>query len=519
MTLSPLDYAVLFLYAVATIGLSLAVSRRQQTTNDYFIAGRTIPGWAVAMTLMATLISSGTVVGHPATVFDSGMILLLGNLTLPLILIFVARFIVPFYRRVVKMSAYEFIGTRFGLGGRFYASFGFLADRLFDLGLTLLTTALALNVMTGWSLPTVIWWLAVFTVLYTMIGGIKAVVWTSVIQGGIFVFAALIITGRLLFAPEAGAPFAVVGAAWEGGRFSLGSFDLSWESLVDPERTSQWLFLAAYAANWGRRYIADQHMVQRYLIAKTDKEASRGALWNAFIAAPVYAIFMFIGACLYGYYQLSGNPGPRLVDNVVPYFIVQAMPAGVVGLILAAILSASMSSISGDLNSISTVLTQDYLNHFRPDTSDRVRLIFGRLMVLVAGFITICIALLLIPEKGLASVMERGVTIAAILSGGTLGLFFLGFLTRRATRTGCNIGILACVLFTAWALLTEPKTRTLDLAINFEFNPILIGLFGHFVLFGVGYLASLIFGGYQPENVEDYTFHHRATKAPTDGHD
>lgn len=509
MTLSSLDYLVLAVYAGATFALSLVVSRRQKTTKDYFIAGQSMPGWAVAMTLMATLISSGTVVGHPATVFDSGMILLLGNLTLPLVLIFVARFIVPFYRRVVRMSAYEFIGTRFGLGGRFYASFGFLGDRLFDLGLTLLTTAIALNIMTGWSLTSVIICLALFTVVYTMIGGIEAVVWTSVVQGAIFIGASIVITLRLLFAPEAGAPFAVVHSAWEGGRFSLGTFDLSWESLVDPFQTSQWLFIMAYAANWGRRYIADQHMVQRYLIAKSDKEASRGALWNALIAVPVYVIFMFIGACLYGYYQLSGQAGPELVDHVVPHFILQAMPAGVIGLILAAILAASMSSISGDLNSVATVLTQDYLGHFFPRCSDRVRLVFGRLMVFAGGVVTTGIALLLIPEEGLASVMERGVTIAAILSGGTLGLFFLGFLTRRATRTGCNLGIIACIIFTAWALLTEPKTRTLDLAFNFELNPILIGLIGHFVLFGVGYVGSLLFGGYRPENVEEFTFYHR----------
>lgn len=514
--LSFLDYLVLALYGLLTLGMSLFVARRQGSTRDYFIAGQSMPGWAVAMTLMATLIGSGTVVGHPATVYDSGMILLLGNLTLPFVLLFVARFIVPFYRRVVGMSAYEYIGARFSLGSRVYASFGFLADRLFDLGLTLLTTAIALNVMTGWSLPNVITGLALFTVIYTMIGGMQAVVWTSVVQGFIFIGAAVVITGRLLFAPEAGPAFSVVNAAWEGGKFSLGNFSLDWESLVDPMETSQWLFILAYATNWGRRYISDQHMVQRYLIARSDREASRGALWNALIAVPVYTVFMFIGACLWGFYQLSGDPGPVLADNVVPYFIMQTMPAGVIGLILAAVLSASMSSASGDLNSIATVVTQDYMSIILPKSKDRSRLIFGRIMVLVAGVITTLIALLLIPEQGIASVMERGVTIAAILSGGTLGLFFLGFLTRRATREGCYIGIATCLVFTAWALLTEPRTRTLDLPLNFEFNPILIGLFGHVILFGVGYLASLLVGGRRPENVDQYTLYHRAEKVSHD---
>ncbi len=512
MTLSALDYLVLALYGISILALSVYISRKQKSTREYFIAGRSMPGWAVAMTLMAVLIGSGTVVGHPATVYQTGMILLLGNLTLPLVLLFVAKFIVPFYRNTVGMSAYEYIGERFGLGGRFYASFGFLADRLFDLGITLLTTAIALKVMTGWPLTWVIILSAGFTVFYTMIGGITAVVWTSVIQGFIFVAAAFLIVARLLFAPEAGPFGAVVTDAWAAGKFSLGNFDLSLSSLTDPLVTSQWLFILAYATNWGRRYISDQHMVQRYLIARTDREASRGAIMNALLCVPIYLIFMFIGACLYGFYHLSTFDPPLLADNVVPHFIVNFMPAGVVGLILAAILSASMSSISGDLNSIATVLTRDYLNYLRPEASDRFQLIFGRLMVLLAGVVTTLIAILMIPEEGLASVMERGVTIAAILSGGMLGLFFLGFLTRKATRRGCYIGIVACILFTSWALLTEPKTRTLDLPLNFGLNPILIGIFSHLVLFGVGYAASLVFGGYRPENVERLTIRQKFDK-------
>lgn len=513
MTLTTLDTSILLFYGLAIIGMSVAVSRRQKTAREYFIAGRSMPGWAVAMTLMATLIGSGTVVGHPATVYQKGMILLLGNLTLILVLILVARFIVPFYRNVVGMSAYEYIGQRFGLGGKFYASLGFLADRLFDLGITLLTTAIALNVMTGWPLAEVIVWSSLFTVFYTMIGGMHAVVWTSVVQGAIFVGAAVFIVLRLVFAPEAGQPGAVVAAAWSAGRFSLGSFELSLKSLTDPALTTQWLFILAYIVNWSRRYVSDQHMVQRYLIARTDREAARGALWNAFLCVPIYLVFMFIGACLFGFYQLTGATPPLLADNVVPHFIVNQMPAGIVGLILAAILSASMSSVSGDLNSVATVLTNDYLGQIRPHSSERFKVIFGRLMVVMAGLLTTLIALLMVPKEGLASIMERGVTIAAILSGGTLGLFFLGFLTMRATRRGCYMGIAACLLFTAWALLTEPKTRLLDLgAFNFNLHPILIGAFGHLVLFGVGYLGSRLFGGYLPDNVRELTFRRKKTK-------
>lgn len=499
-------------YAVGIVTLTFIVSRRQKTSEDYFVAGRSMPAWAVAMALMAALISSSTVIGHPATVYQKGMILLLGNASLLFVLIFVSRVIVPFYRHVIGMSAYEYIGQRFGVGGRLYASAGFVASCVFDLGLTLLTTAIALNIMTGWNLTDVLFWTAGFTILYTMIGGMEAVVWSSVIQGSVLIGAALMMIGRLVFAPEAGAPGAVVVEAWRDGRFGLGSFEFSWKSLFDPEVTTQWIFLLAYLGNWCRRYIADQHMVQRYLIARTDRDASRGAFWNGFLCVPVWATFMTIGACLYGYYKLTGNAGPELSDNIVPHFIVHYMPAGFVGLILAAIIAATMSSISADLNSIATVITTDHVGHFVPNMADRTRLRVGRLMVVVAGLLAMAVAYLMRPTAGAASVMERGVTVAAILSGGMLGLFFLGFLTRRATRRGCYIGIFACAVFTAWGLLTEPKHRVLDLPFNFEMNPILIGVFSHAVLFGVGYLASLLFGGHRPENVEQLTFRRASLK-------
>jgi solute:Na+ symporter, SSS family len=470
------------------------------------------------MAMMAALISSNTLVGHPATVFQKGLILFLGSLTLPLVLIFVARVIVPFYRNVVGMSAYEYLGARFGIGGRLYASGCFIADRLFDVGVTMLTTAVPVCVIAGWSLDDhlqqVILVFAGFTVLYTVIGGMKAVVWTSVVQGFVFVAAAFIIAARLVFAPECGPPGAVITAAWEAGKFSLGSFEFSWRSLVDPALTTQWLIILAYTANWARRYIADQHMVQRYLIARTDRDASRGALWNGLICVPVWGIFMAIGACLYGYYVTSGATPPAVSDEVMPHFVLHQLPAGVVGLMAAAILAASMSSVSPDLNSIATAFTADLAGHLAPNMTDRRRLLVGRLSVAAAGALATLVALVMAPKGGAATIMERAVTVAAILSGGMLGLFFLGFLTRRATRQGCYAGLGACALFTAWGTLTEPTHRMVDIGFNFPMNPILIGLLGHVIVFGVGYTTSRVFGGYIPPNVDQLTFRRKRPGSP-----
>ncbi|MCC6681974.1 MAG: sodium/solute symporter [Phycisphaeraceae bacterium] len=507
MNLHVADYLVLIAYLAVIACIGLYVSRRGRSSEGYFLAGRRLPTWVVAFTLMATLIGSGTFVGHPATVYQKGMILLLGHLTLPVVLLIVSIFIIPFYRHVVKMSVYEYLGQRFGLGGRMYASIGFLADRIFDLGVTLLTTAIPLKLMTGWELHWIILSLGAFTAAYTMIGGIEAVVWTDVAQGVLLIFGAILILLRLIFATEVGPPGAVISEAWQQGRFTLGSFDLSWNSLFDTQNTTQWIFLLAFTVGWSRRYVCDQHMVQRYLIAGSDQQARRGVMVNAAMCVPIYLTFMFIGACLFGYYTLSSESGPRLADDVMPYFIVHHLPAGVIGLILAAVLAASMSSISADLNSLATVLTTDYFVNFLPSSSDKARVLFGRLMVIACGTAAAMIGLAMIPTEGASSIMERGVTIAAIISGGVLGLFNLGFLTTRATRRGCYIGIAACLLFTSWGVCTEPTHRIFDMGFNFEFNPILIGLFGHLVLFVVGYLASVMFGGHRPENVEQLTLY------------
>ncbi|MEL7444499.1 MAG: sodium/solute symporter [Pseudomonadota bacterium] len=503
MTLSMIDYLVLMAYLAIVAWIGLYMSRGKETAKDYFIAGGNAPQWVVGFTLMATLISSNTLVAHPAIVYDKGMVLVPGFMVMPLVLVFVAYVIVPFYRRVVGLSAYEYIGRRFGLGGRLYTAFGFLMERTFGIGVTLLTTSIAVNVMTGWDLLPIIVAVGLFTMVYTSIGGINAVVWTDVIQGVILIGGGFLILGRLLFAPEAGEPFAVVGAAWEGGRFSLGSAELSYESLTRPDDRTIWMFSAAMAIQWSRRYICDQSMVQRYLIARSEVEARRGALIGALLSVPVLLAFNLVGACLYGFYALSGASPPAIADEVLPFFIIHHLPQGVVGLMLAAILAASMSSISSDLNSLSTVFTQDFIHRARPNLSERLMVLSGRLSALVFGAAAAAVAALLIPQETTTPIAERALVIAVIVSSGTLGLFALGTLTRRATRTGAYVGLAAGALFTIWGVLTEPSARIIDLGwFNFPFNQILIGVFGHVVVFVAGYGVSRLVGGYRPADIE-----------------
>jgi solute:Na+ symporter, SSS family len=494
-----IDYAVIAAYflSVAAIGV-WAARRKKKTTDDYFLANRRIPGWIVGFAIVGTVISSVSFVAHPGAAFARNWWLVVPNMMAPFVLVFVVIFVAPFYRRVVRMSSYEYLEKRFGYLARFYGSSGFLLLRIIDLAFTLLLTAIAVEVMTGWDIRLVIVSVGLFTILYTLIGGIEAVVYTDVLQGFVLATAAISILMIILFRPESG-PATVVYTAYAGGKFGLGDFSFSWQSFFGAQPTF-WILALSGVLHFGRAYMTEPNMVQRYLIARSDREAQRGVMAGGLACLPIWLTFAFIGSCLWAFYQLTAQHIPhdalQKPDNILPHFIATQLPPGLVGLILAAILSACNSSVSSDLNSVGTVVTQDYFTRALPNSSERTRLLFGRCAVLMTGLLCVGAALILISARAKALV-ELIVTLGMIFSGGMLGLFALGFLSKRATRRGAYIGMAICLIFILWAVVTGPLQ--VDLGFNFQMHPIMIGVFSHFILFASGYLASLAFGGYRPD--------------------
>lgn len=495
--LSALDYLVIGVYLAVTAAIGVWTARRQTSTTEYFVANRRIPAFAVGFALMATTVSSVTFVAIPGSAFARNWWQMLYMSMALVVLIFVVRYVVPFYRRVVRLSAYEYLETRFGYLARLYGSAGFVLVRIADLGFTLYLTAVAVEVIAGWQIHWVVAGVGTFTLFYTLIGGIEAAIWTSVLQGVFLIGGAVIILAVLLFTPEGG-PAAVLSVAWSDGKFDLGSFEWGWHTLY-YDRATAWVFLIAGLLHFGRMYSTEQSMVQRYLVARSDAAARRGVLIGVLTTVPVWFAFALVGACLWGFYQTTGTGVPADVaakpDTILPYFIATWLPAGLVGLILGALLSAAMSSVSADLNSVATVATQDYFARALPGTSDRARLWFGRTAVLAGGVFSTAAALALTLTRSTAA-YEVVVISVSIIAGGMLGLFALGFLTRRGTRAGAYAGIAASVLFVSWAAVTGPLQ--VDLGLNFRMNSLLIGVLSHFVLFTVGYAASVLLGGYRP---------------------
>ena len=427
------------------------------------------------------------------------------SLAYPFVMVFVSVYIVSFYRRTIRMTAYRYLEMRFGYPVRAYSAAVFLVIHILHLSMTFYFLAVAVGYMSGWD----VWWVILFvglaTVIYTMVGGIEAVAWSDVIQGNLLIIGGLICLGVLLFSSDAG-PTAIVAKAWEGGKFSLGDWDFSWY------KKNVWFFVIGGILGALQSLACDQSNVQRYLLAKTDKAASQAAYMGAVVCVPIWLLFMVIGALMWAFYELSTDSLPAEVlqqkDFILPYFIKTQLPAGLIGLILAALLAASMSSIDSHLNAIALVVVNDFYVRLRPESKDKQRLLLGKTVVLFFGVSSIIMAQQWI---GVKSVIELSIIVGTMIPGGILGLFSLGFLFRWTTTRGAYIAIAITILFNSWAAFTRitlpgMETPLLDFGrFNYTLSPFVIGIFSHFVLMGAGMLASILAGGPRPDT-KDLTF-------------
>jgi SSS family solute:Na+ symporter len=481
------DLAIVAAYLAFMAGLGLWFSRRQTSTENYFVAKRSVPSWAMGMSMLATMVSSVTFVAYPGSSYAKDWSLLVPGFLLLALLPVIGKVIIPFYREEVGMSAYEYFQRRFGRPARVYAAVAFSLAHFSKMGFVLYLMALTIASMTGWDIVTVICAVAVVMVFYTVIGGIEAVVWSDVVQGFVMWAGIAVALGYLLFLPPGG-PGAVFAAAAKSGKFALGSPDLDFTRPTIPVAILYGLFW------YGQRYVADQTMVQRYLLAKSDRGAMRGVAMGALLCVPVWAFFMLIGTCVWSFFRLTGEAIPQTIqkaDQMFPYFLSAHLPPGVMGLLLAALTGAAMTMLASDLNTLSMVLVEDFYRAARPAATDRERLKVARLLVVVVGLLNVITAIILVQTKG--SALSMWFAVSAIASGGLAGLFFLAFLSRRATRRSAWVGIACSSLFTVWAVLTKGATPLVNLApLNYPGDDLTIGAVGNIILFVSGLAASLL---------------------------
>lgn len=487
-----IDYIIIVISLLVSLYIGFYFSKGQKSTKKYFAADGRVPSWAIGMSILATLVSSVTFLAYPGEGFSSNWILLVQGLMVPIVLLLIIWGVVPLYRNVIGISAYEYFEKRFGYLARIYSSLGFILAHFSKMGTVFFLLGLAISKLLGMDTLTVIWILGALIIIITLLGGIEAVIWLDVIQGFLLIAGGIIALLILLFTPEGG-PVAVWEVARDNGRIGFGPFDFEFVELTFWVMAINGVFYAI------QKYGTDQTVVQRYLTAKSNKEGIKASLIGVLLSVPVWSLFMFIGTALFAYYQLMPGvslPADTRPDAVFPLFIMTELPVGVTGLIISALIAAAVSSLDSDLNCLSAVLTEDFYGKLKKNPSDKQKLFFGKSMVVVSGIMAIIVATLYTYMGG-SGVLGIVFGLYAIFSGGIAGMFLLGLFSKRANKQGLYIGMAACVIFTGYAVLTSTKINDhliIDLGkLNFTHHKYMLGVYSHLVLFGVGYLASLFF--------------------------
>jgi len=521
-----LDYAVVFGYLAFIAILGSSFAKRQKTADHYYTGGRHIPTWAIGLSILATLISSVTFLAYPGAGFqENSWILLVQGLMVPIVLICIIWFVVPMFRKVIGISTYEYFEKRFGLIPRLYTSFSFSLMHFAKMGTVFYLMALAVGTMMGITsnegLIYLIIILGLAVVIYTLLGGIEAVIWCDVIQGLLLMGVGIMVILTLFY--KGGGPIKMVSAAWNAGKIDLSPLEPSYK--WDMVHLGFWV-MAINGIFYGiQKYGTDQTIVQRYLAAGSDKKAIKAALMGVLLCIPVWTLFIFIGSMLWVYYRGANALKPEVLsfigdkpERVFMYYVNSQFPPVIVGLVLAGLVAAALSSLDSDLNCLSAVVVEDYYRRIRKNSTDKQRLRFGRIVVAVCGVYAIAVATLYVFFQGKMPVLKIIFELYAIFSGGIAGLFMLAFFTKRANLKGVYVGLIACMLFTAWGFLTGPPldpgneawvnlnsasnslfgTSAFGSAegqtnLNFLHHRYMLGVYSHIVIFVFAYVASLFF--------------------------
>ena len=417
------DNSALVIYLVVVLAFGVYAARSNKTASDYATGGGRLPAWALGLSIFGTYVSAFSFLALPGKAYDANWNAFAFSLAIPVIALLVVKWVVPYYRKLGSISAYEHFENRFGPWARIYAVACYLLIQLGRMGGILYLLAVALKPITGASIPALILIASLVVIIYTFFGGMKAVVWTDVLQSIILiagaVACAILIPSSL---PEG------TSVLDEPKRFSLGSLE------PDLVQSTFWVVLLFGLFENLRNFAADQSYVQRYQSARDDRAAVRTVWIGALLYLPVSAIFLFIGTSLATYYgSFPDELAPGLKgDEVFPHYISTALPVGICGLLIAAVASAAQSTVSSSLNCGATLLLNDVYRRFiSPDTDEKQALFFVRVATVVLGIFGAGAALAMINIKSALDVWWK---IAGVFGAGILGLYLLGRLTRATSR-------------------------------------------------------------------------------------
>jgi len=453
MGFSPYDYGILFLYLIGITLFGSWLGRNQTNTRDYFLGNRNIPWGAVCFSVVATETSTLTFISIPGLAYLTNLNFL--QLTLGYLLgrILVSFLFLPAYYRGDLATAYEFLGNRFGLSLRNFSSIVFQMTRLLADGVRLFATAIPLSLITGWSYPVSIAVMGILTIVYTYIGGIRAVVWVDVVQTVVYLSGA-IFAAIYLYHLLPGGWHDIATAAQADNKLQI--FYPGFENGVRAFFTTRYNFITSLIGGMFLSMAShgtDQIIVQRLLTCNNVRSSQKALIASGVFVMLQFALFLVIGLMLYTFYHGQAiGPDSNFIassDEVFIKFIIEELPAGLSGLIIAGIFAAAMSTLSGSLNSLaSSTMLDIYKTNFGKKNSPKKDLLISKIITASWGIIFIGGAMLFKDKNN--PVVELGLEIASFTYGGLLGVFLMGVLFKKVRENTAIISMWSAIFFMIW---------------------------------------------------------------------
>jgi SSS family solute:Na+ symporter len=488
MGLDRLDIAIIIVYLAGITAFGLRFRKRQRSLKDYFLADRDIPWWAIMLSIVAAETSTLTIISIPGVAYRGDLTFLQVVFGYVIGRFVIAGILIPHYFRGDLYTAYQLMERRFGKRLRSLTATLFLVTRAAAEGVRVFAVAIVVRITLGAALTRfsdlqrdviAIAIVTILTLIYTFEGGMAAVIWTDVVQMFIYVGATIVGFVTLLHLVPGG--WSTVSAmASSADKFRIFDFTPDFMKVY-----TFWAGLIGGAFLTTASHGTDQLIVQRLLAARSERQSKLALITSGFAVLFQFAMFLLVGVLLWAYYSTT-HPHWGSFDDIFPTFVVQHMPHGVSGLLIAAILAAAMSNLSAALNSLSSSSIVDFYVRFRPGTSEAQRMRLSRVSTIIWAGILFALA---IASRHIKVVVEVGLAIAGVAYGALLGVFLLGVLTKRANERGTMVGMFfgfvtnLCI----WQFTAIPWTWYVPLGVAMTFS--------------VGYVASLAYGPPRQESI------------------
>jgi len=446
-----INMTVLVIYLLGVVLVGLFFMFKNKSTDDYFRGGQSIPWWAAACSIYATMLSSLTYVALPAMVYQSNWLVLIGIWMIIVVSPVAVYVAMPFFRQINATSAYEYLSKRFNMSVRLFASGLFTLFHISRMGIVMALTALALSAVTPLSASDSVLIMGVLCLIYCTMGGIEAVIWTDTLQTIVLLIGAVICFVTIITGLDGGlTDFISIGLS--DNKFTMVNADFSLGSITT---LSIWVIVLGGIGQNLASYTADQSIVQRYMVTSDPKAAAKSIWANVAMAVPGTLLFFCIGTGLYAFYQIHpGKLDPTIqIDQIFPMFIATELPIGVAGLIVAGIFAAAQSTVSTSMNSTATTLVTDFIKPFNLIKTEKGYLNAARWLTFIMGALGTMAGLIFINPE-IYSLMAAYFKVIGMFMGVLGGLFVLGALTKKANSTGAMIGIFSSYITTiaAWQL-------------------------------------------------------------------